>query len=175
ARRVGASLAIVRVRVCVSGIIAARRADRAVGQRVVGGVEADFRAGGAVQIGHELDRGAFDQGADGQLNRLQAAGPGGNVEDVAVQEVEHAGRHFAADDLLLIGDDIHDFEGGGLHQTQVDRDVHHEHLAGDQARAAVLFHFAAGDVEAARADVVVHLGDAADHIEVRARHLTGQD
>src|SRR5690606_26442461 len=114
-------------------------------------------------------------GADGQLNRLQAAGPGGNVEDVAVQEVEHAGRHFAADDLLLIGDDIHDFEGGGLHQTKVDRDVHHEHLAGDQARAAVLFHFAAGDVEAARADVVVHLGDAADDVEVRARHLTRQD
>src|SRR5690606_11093495 len=83
ARRIGAGFAIVRFRVGVGRVVAAGRADRPAA-RVRAGREADLGAGGAVQIGHELDRGPLDQGADRQLHRLQAALAGGHVEDVAV-------------------------------------------------------------------------------------------
>ena len=166
ARRVRAGFAIVRVRVGVGGIEAAGWANCAA-EWVGTGVEADLRPRRAIEIGHELDGRAFDQGAYGQLDRLKPAVSGRNVEDIAIKEVKDAGGVFPTDDLFLIGDDIDHFERGGLDQPQVDADVHDIGLAREGRRQGrVAADLACSHVEATRADIVVYLGDAADDVSI---------
>ena len=138
-------------------------------------IETDVRARGAVKVGHEFQRGAFDHGADRQLHRFQRALAAGNIEDVAVQDVEHAGLYFLADDLLLVGDDIDDFQSTCVDQTQVERHVHHQGAAIGHALEAGILGVASIGVHARRADIVVQFGNAADDEEVGAGDLTGHD
>ena len=89
--------------------------------------------------------------------------------------MEIAQPDFTPDDLLLVRDDIDDFECLGVDQAQVETDIHDIELAIDDALAIGGVTVADEGVGAERADVVVKLGDAADEIEVRARDLTGED
>ena len=109
------------------------------------------------------------------MDRLQRAFAGGDVDQGVVEEGEHAGADFAADDLLLVRDHVDDFERARVDQAEVERDVHHVETAADVADAVARVGVAALGVNADRADVVVEFGDAADEVVVGARHLAGID
>lgn len=138
-------------------------------------IEADAGTRSAIKIGHEFQRGAFDHGADRQLHRFKRALAAGDIENVAVQHVEHAGLHFLADDLLLVGNDIDDLQGTGIDKAQIKRDVHHQGAAIGHALEAGVLGIAGIGVNARRADIVVQFGDAADDEEVGTGDLTGHD
>src|SRR5690606_30093453 len=102
------------------------------GQRVGG--QATLGTGHAVEVGGHLDHGALHQRAHRQLHGLERPGPGRDVEDVAVEHVEHAQADFAAHHLLLVGDHVHHLEGAGVEVELCgpagDVEVRARHLAG---------------------------------------------
>src|SRR5690606_13439664 len=102
-------------------------------------------------------------------------GPGGDVEDVAVEDVEHAQPDFAPHHLLLVGDHVHHLERAGVDQAQVQAEVNHEEARGRGALEVLGIQVAPGGGDAGRTDVEVERGDAARHIEVGAWHLARQD
>ena len=71
--------------------------------------------------------------AYGQLNRFLRAATNTHIKDIAIGEVEHAKRKLAANDLLLIRDDIEHFERIGFHQAKIEADIDHEQLRANRA------------------------------------------
>ncbi len=136
---------------------------------------ANRAVGDAVEVAHHFNDGALHASADRELNRLERAFTGGDVHQGIVEEGEHAGAEFAADDLLLVGDDVDHFERAGIDDAEVERDVHHVEASADVAAIAARCGVADEGVHARRADVVVEFGDAADEVIVRAGHLASED
>src|SRR5581483_2121924 len=139
------------------------------------GVHAGLGPGHAIEVGDHLHRGALDDRADAELQRLQRPFAGREVEGGVVPHLEEADADLMGDDLLLVGDDVHHLERAGVHQPQVEADVHHERRAAGLALEVMRVEAAAVELDAVRADVEVELGDAAGDVEVGAGHLAGQD
>ncbi len=101
-------------------------------------------------------------GAHAQLHGLQVLAAGVDVKQVAAKEAEDTRTNLAAHDLLLQADGTHHAQGLGLDDAQVGAHVHREDAV---ARADLV------DLgfDAAGLDVVVHLGEAADDVVVRAQ------
>src|SRR5699024_10549114 len=129
----------------------------------------------AIQARNHFQRSAFDYRANTQLDRLLLADAGADVEEVLAQEVEHAAIELAGNDLLLVGNVVHDFQRGGVHQAQVDGDAHDIHAAANAALDALGSSFAAIGADIVGADVKVELGNAADNVIVGAGHRTGEN
>src|SRR5690606_3673986 len=90
-----------------------RRLRRAGAQRIAFGLDrggANRAVGDVVEAAHHFDDGAFDASADRELNRLKRAFATGDVDDGVVEEREHAGAEFAANDLLLIRNHVDNLE-----------------------------------------------------------------
>ena len=105
------------------------------------------------------------------MRRLRPAGTPRQVEDVAVEEVEHPQADLPPDHLLLIGDQLHHLLGAGVHQPQIDGHVHHIGGGLQAALGIERVHRSARAVEAAGAEVGIELRDPADQIILRARDL----
>ena len=144
----------------------------AVGERIGGSRAA---AGGVIEARDHFQHRAFDHRAHRELDRLERALADRGVEEVRAQEVEHAGRDLAADDLLLVGDHVDDLRGVGVDQPKVEADIHHIDVAAGSALDAVGGGAAAVGAGAFRADVEVQFGDAADEVVVGAGDRTRDD
>ena len=95
--RIFTGTAIVTVQIVIGGVVTAGHA-RAYAPQRIGLRQASVGAGGAVEVGHHLDHGALDHRADAELDRLQGAFAGGDIDDVVAEELEEAGADLAADE-----------------------------------------------------------------------------
>ena len=121
-----------------------------------------------IEAGHHLQHRAFDDRTHRKLDRLKGAFAERSVEEGMAEEVEHAGLNLAADDLLLVGDHVHDFERVGVDEAQVEAHIHHIHVRAGGALQCIRRGAAAVGAGAHRTDVEVHFGHAADEVVVGA-------
>jgi hypothetical protein len=99
-------------------------------------VDAALRRGARFHVIHDVENGALRDGTDRQLDRLERALSGADVEDRAAEEVEHAEADLATEDLLLVRDHLHDLEGLRIDEAEVHRHIHDEELSASGATQA---------------------------------------
>ena len=138
---------------------------------IVGQAEGVIKIANAACFDTIQRRGKFEDGTlyerpHSELDRLQRSPAGRYVDDCIAPERKHAGADLAADDLLLVGDDVDNLEGFGVHQTQIDSDIHHIHAAVENAGRIRIDAVATEDINALGSNIEIQFGDAANQMKV---------
>ena len=123
---------------------------------------------GAIKRHNHFQDGTFDDRADAELQRLVSAFASAEVECAAAKEVKYTSDNFAADDLLLVGNNMDNFQCLAVNEAKIDPDIHDGEAHGGAEADAGWAEIVIATFNTIVADVEIQFCDAAYEVVVAA-------